>query len=104
MGVESEEVAAGLDGDESAGDGILIRHSLPRKRFRYSRRIDSDRKEFPAIEEVPAQDLRDAQDDMPVENFPGYVGFPPPRMDQPTHARCHHPWIIIPVSQTRQHR
>ena len=27
-GVESEEVASGLDGDGGAGDGILLRHNL----------------------------------------------------------------------------
>jgi len=31
VGVESEEVAKGLNGDDGAGDGILFRHRLPKK-------------------------------------------------------------------------
>ena len=33
VGVESEEVAKGLDGADSAGEGIPLRHRLPKKNF-----------------------------------------------------------------------
>ena len=31
VGIEAEEVAKGLDGDDGAGDGILLRHRLLKK-------------------------------------------------------------------------
>jgi hypothetical protein len=31
MGIEPQKVAKGLDGDDRAGDGIPLRHRIPKK-------------------------------------------------------------------------
>ena len=78
LGVEVEEVAKGLDGDDGAGDGILLRHSLLKKELQgFPGAATQIGKKIPVIEKVPAQDLRDAEDEMPVGNLPEYVGTEP---------------------------
>jgi len=68
--IESEEIAECLHGDDGAGDGIIFGNRL----------LEKDLQGFPGataqimqklsiIEKVPAQDLRDAEDEMPVGNL-----------------------------------
>lgn len=70
VGVKPEKVAEGLNGDDDTGDRILFGNDL----------LHEDLQGFPGtttqvmekmaiIEEIPTQDLRDAQDEMPVGNL-----------------------------------
>jgi hypothetical protein len=78
VGIESEEVAKGLDGDDGAGDGILLRHSLLKKELQgFPGAATQIGKKIPVIEKIPAQDFRDAEDDMSVGNLPEHVGTEP---------------------------
>jgi hypothetical protein len=62
VGVESEEVAKGLDGDDGAGDGIPFWNRRPKKEFQgFPGASAQIGKQNPVIEEIPAQDLRDAE-------------------------------------------
>lgn len=74
MGIESQEVAKGLDSDDRAEDGIPL----------WNRRLKKDLQGFPGasaqvgkkvpiIEKIPPQDLRNAKDEMPVRNFLEHV-------------------------------
>ena len=77
VGIESEEVAKGLDGNDGAGDGIPLRHRLLKKELQgFPGATTQIGKEIPVIEEVPAQDFRDAEDDMSV--FPCNIFQSPP--------------------------
>jgi hypothetical protein len=77
VGIESEEVAKGLEGNGGAGDGILLRHRLLKKELQgFPGATTQIGKEIPVIEEVPAQDFRDAEDDMSV--FPCNIFQSPP--------------------------
>jgi hypothetical protein len=96
VGIESEEVAEGLDGDDGAGDGILLRQPPPEERASgIPRRSDSDRKEDSGSpirsrtgsEKVTAEDFRDAEDDMSVGNLPEHVGTEP-------FPEFHHPLLM----------
>ncbi len=70
VGIESQEVAKGLDGDDGAGGGILFRHRLLEKELQgFPGTATQIGKKIPVIEKVPAQDLRDAEDEMPVGNL-----------------------------------
>jgi hypothetical protein len=46
VGIESQEVAKGLDGDDRAGDGVPLRHRLLKKELRDSQaqRLRSERR------------------------------------------------------------
>jgi hypothetical protein len=70
VGIEAEKVAECLDGDDAAGDRIPFGDDL----------LHEDPQGFPGaatqivekmaiIEKISAQDLRDAQDEMPVGNL-----------------------------------
>ena len=56
LGVEVEEVAKGLDGDDGAGDGILLRHSLLKKELQgFPGAATQIGKKIPVIEKIPPQ-------------------------------------------------
>jgi len=75
VGIESEEIAKGLDGDDGTADGIPLRHRLPKKELQgFPGAATQIGKKIPVIEKIPAQDLRDTEDDMSVGNLPEYVG------------------------------
>ena len=78
VGTKSEEVAKGLDGNDCAGNGILLRYRLPKKDFQGFPGVATQiGKKVPIIEKIPAQDLRDAEDEMPVGNLLEHVGTEP---------------------------
>jgi hypothetical protein len=73
-GIESEEVAKVLVGNDGTGDGILLRHRLLKKELQgFPGATTQIGKKIPVIEEVPAQDFRDAEDDMSVGNLPEHL-------------------------------
>ena len=70
MGVESQEIAEGLDGDDRARDGIVIRDcSLDKDLQGFPRAAAEIGEEFPVVKEISAQDLWDAEDEMPVRHL-----------------------------------
>jgi len=88
VAIESEQVAKGLDGNDGAGDGILLRHSLLKKELQgFPGAATQIGKKIPLIGEVPAQDLRDAEDEMPVGNLLEHVGTEP-------FPEFHHPLLM----------
>ena len=65
MGIEPEEVAECLDGDDGAGNGIILRNGLLQKDLqRLPGATAEGGKKFSVIEEVSTQNLRDAKDKM----------------------------------------
>ena len=70
VGIESEEIAEGLDGDDGAGDGIPLRDCLLDKNLQGFPGAPTEVGEkLPVVKEVAAEDLRDAEDKMPVRNL-----------------------------------
>ena len=70
VGVEAEEIAKGLDGDHRAGNRILFMNDLLKKNLqRFPSTTAQLMQKISIIEKVPAQDLRDAEDEMPVGNL-----------------------------------
>jgi len=70
VGIESEEIAEGLDGDDGAGDGILLRNRLLDKYLQgFPGTPAQIIKKFPIVQKVAAQDLRDTEDEMPAGNL-----------------------------------
>jgi len=68
--IKPEEVAERLHSDDRAGDGFLFRHYLLHKDFqRFPGTAAEGGKKFPVVKKIPAQDLRDAEDKMPVGHF-----------------------------------
>ena len=68
--IVSQEIAEGLHGDDGAGDGIIFRdHCLEKCLQGFPCATAEIGKEFPVVEEVSAEDLRDAEDKMPVRNL-----------------------------------
>ena len=68
--IESEEIAKGLDGDDGAGDGILLRNRLLDKDLQgFPGTPAQISKKFPIVQKVATQDLRDTEDEMPVGNL-----------------------------------
>ena len=54
VGIEPEEIAKGLDGDDGAGDGVLFRHRLPKKELQgFPGATTQIGKKVPIIKEVP---------------------------------------------------
>ncbi len=65
VGIESEEVAKGLDGNDGAGDGILLRHRLLKKELQgFPGAATQIGKKIPVIEEITSKDFGDAEDKM----------------------------------------
>ena len=55
-----------LDGDDGAGDGIILRNCLLEKYLQgFLGAAAQIGKKLPVVEEVTSQDLRDAEDEMP---------------------------------------
>ena len=70
MRVVSQEIAERLHSDDGAGDGIIFRdHCLEKCLQGFPCATAEIGKEFPVVEEVSAEDLRDAEDKMPVRNL-----------------------------------
>jgi len=68
VGIESEEIAEGLDGDDGAGDGILLRNRLLDKYLQgFPGTPAQISKKFPIVQKVAAQDLRDTEAVLPGE-------------------------------------
>ena len=68
--IESEKIAECLDGDDGAGDGIILRNCLLEKYLQgFPGAAAQIGKKLPVVEEVSSQDLRDAGDEMPVGNL-----------------------------------
>src|SRR4030042_3565439 len=67
VGIESEKVAKSLDGNDGTGDGIPLRQRRLKEELQeFPGAATQIGKKIPVIEEVPAQDFRDAEDDMSV--------------------------------------
>ena len=65
--VKAEKIAEGLDGDDCAWNGILFVSDPLKKVFqRFPGAAAQVMQKFSIIEKVPAQDLRKAEDEMPV--------------------------------------
>jgi hypothetical protein len=88
VGIESEEVAKGLDGDDGAGDGIPLRPRLLKKELqRFPSAASQVGKKIPVIEKIRLQDFREAEDEMPVGNLLEHVGTEP-------FPEFHHPLLM----------
>ena len=67
VGIMSDEVAKRLHGDDGAGDGIIFGNHLLEKDLQgFPGAAAEGGKKLPVIEEVSAEDLRDAEDEMTV--------------------------------------
>jgi hypothetical protein len=76
VGIEPQEIAKGLDGDDRAGDGIPLWDRRLKKEFQgFPCAAAQVGKKLPIIEKIPAQDLRKAEDEMPVGNLLEHVLF-----------------------------
>jgi len=70
VGIESQEIAEGLDGDDGAGDGIFLRNRFLDKYLQgFPGTLAQISKKFSIIQKVAAQDLRNTEDEMPVGNL-----------------------------------
>ena len=88
VGIKSQEVAKSLDGDDRAGNGIPLRHRLPKKELQgFPGAATQVGKQVPVIEEIPAQDFRDTEYDMAVGNLLKHAGTEP-------FAEFHHPLLM----------
>ena len=88
MSVEAEEIAKGLDGDNRAGNRILFRNDLLKKNFQgFPSTTAQLMQKLSIIEKVPAQDLRDAEDEMPVGDLLEH-------MDAEPLSEFHHPLLM----------
>ena len=68
--MEAEEVPEGLHGDDGAGDGITFRNRLLKKDLQgFPGTAAEIGKKLPVVEEVTAEDLRDAEYEMPMGNL-----------------------------------
>ncbi len=62
MGIETQEIAEGLDGDDGARNGIVLWDGLLEEDFQgLPGRAAQIGKKLPIIEEVTAEDFRDAE-------------------------------------------
>ena len=70
MRVQAEEIAEGLHGDNGAGDGIVLRNRILEKSLQgFPGAAAEIGKKLPVIEEIPTEDLRDAEDEMTVRGL-----------------------------------
>jgi len=68
--IESKEVAEGLHGDNSAGDGIIFRNRIPDKTLqRFPGAAAEGGKKLPIVEKRTAEDFRYTEHEMPVRNL-----------------------------------
>jgi len=76
--IVSQEIAEGLHGDDGAGDGIIFGNRLPEKDLQgFPGTAAQIGKKLPVIEEVSAEDLRDAENEMPVRNLLEHIHAQP---------------------------
>jgi len=76
--IEAEEVSVSLDCDNGAGNGLLFRNRFPEKDLQgFPGAPDQIGRQFSVIEKIPAQDLRDAEDKMPVRDLLQYLQTEP---------------------------
>ena len=69
-GLNSKEIAEGLHGDNSAGDGIIFRNRILDKTLqRFPGTAAEIGKKLPIIQKVTTQYFRDTKDKMPVRNL-----------------------------------
>ena len=67
VGIETQEIPEGLDGDDGAGNGIVLWDGLLEEDFQgLPGRAAQIGKKLPIIEEVTAEDFRDAEYKMMV--------------------------------------
>jgi hypothetical protein len=70
VGIEAEEIAEGLHGDDGAGDGIVVRNRILEKSLQgFPGATAQIGKQLPVIQKVTAEDLRDAEDEMTVRDL-----------------------------------
>ena len=70
VGIESEKIAEGLDSDDGAWDGIIFRNRILDKNLQgFPGAAAEISKKLPVIEEIPTEDLRDAEYEMTVRNL-----------------------------------
>ena len=68
--IEAEEVSESLYGNDGAGNGFLLGRRFPEKYLqRFPGAPAQIGKELSVIEKISAQNLRDAEDEMPVGNL-----------------------------------
>jgi hypothetical protein len=88
VGIESEEIAKGLDGDDGTEDEIPFRHRLPKKELQGIPGAAAQiGKKIPVIEKIPPQDLRDTEDEMSVGSLLEHMGTEP-------FPEFHHPLLM----------
>ncbi len=67
VGIESEEVAESLDGNDSAGNGFIFRNRLLHENFQGLPCTAAETgKKFPVVKKIPAEDFWEAKNEMPV--------------------------------------
>ena len=88
MRIEAKEIAKGLDGNDSAGDCILLRDNGLEKHFQRGPCTSAQfGEESSVIEEIPPQDFGYAEDEMSVRNgLEDFFAKPFPEF--------HHPFLV----------
>ncbi len=70
VGIESEEIAEGLDSDDGAGDGIVFMNRILEKNLQgFPGATAQIGKKLPVVQKVTAEDFRDAEYEMPVRDL-----------------------------------
>ena len=89
MGIEAEKISEGMNGDDGAGDGIILMDRLPQKDLQgFPGAAAQIGKELSVVEKVTAQDLRNAEDKMPVGNLLKDIRAEPfPELQRSKHKR-----------------
>ena len=78
MRIISQEIAEGLDSDDGARDGIIFWNRILDKDLQgFSGAAAKIGKKLSIVEEVTAEDLRDAEYEMPVRNLLEYIHAEP---------------------------
>jgi hypothetical protein len=86
--IVSEEVTERLDSNDRAGDGVIFRDCLLEKDLQgFPCATAQTGKKLPVVKEISTQNLRDAEDEMPVRNlFEDIHAQPLPEF--------HHPFLM----------
>jgi hypothetical protein len=67
--IESEKIAEGLDSNDGAGDGNVFMNRILEKDLQgFPGRAAQIGKKLPVIEKITAEDLRDAENEMPMSS------------------------------------
>ncbi len=76
--IESEKIAKGLDGDDSAGNGIIFGNRLPEKDLQgFPSTAAEIGQKLPIIEKVTTEDYRDAEYEMAVRDLFDHIHAEP---------------------------